>query len=50
MGFNAVKSEGEKCQGVGQRKAVEAEVYPPKLRVCEQINHNYLTKLDQSDL
>jgi hypothetical protein len=50
MRFNAVKSEGEKCQGVGQRKVVEAEVYPPKLRVCERINYNYLIKLDQSNL
>jgi hypothetical protein len=37
-------------KGTGQRKAIEAEVYPLKAQVCEQVNHIYLLKPDQSSL
>jgi hypothetical protein len=50
MSYQAIKSEGEGCQGAGQRKATEAEVYPLKLQVCEQASHTYPLKLDQSSL
>lgn len=39
MSYDAIKSEGEECQGAGQRKAKEAEVCPLELQVCGQISH-----------